>query len=249
MADGSEKEIACEAPYVVRNRGPWVTVEYRLWDSFSLGQTTALADGAGSNFSDPELRTVFLSQFDLKSHHQPRQVHETRVCKTENYSACYPRTDGLIESRRRSAISILTADCMPVFIRSLSGDDFALVHAGWRGLAAGIVPCALKKGFPGPVEIIVGAHIQQTSYQVGENVMIKMAQSVDCTVADLRAEGIVNSKGGLSMFAVLERQMERFPVKRIYKLGFNSAAEGFPPLPSYRRDRTEDRMLHWIFKR
>ena len=39
--------------------------------------------------------------------------------------------------------AILTADCMPLFLSSMSGDRVALVHAGWRGLANGIIENAV----------------------------------------------------------------------------------------------------------
>ncbi|MFP4687255.1 MAG: hypothetical protein ACLFN5_04000, partial [bacterium] len=72
MTADSGKNLIEVPSYTIRNRGPWVTVEYDIWSGFSLGQTTALADGAGTNFSNPCLRNLFFSLFELDSFHQPR---------------------------------------------------------------------------------------------------------------------------------------------------------------------------------
>jgi hypothetical protein len=52
--------------------------------------------------------------------------------------------DAMVSDQRRLALAIVTADCVPVLLGSASGEGpVAAVHAGWRGLAAGIVPRAV----------------------------------------------------------------------------------------------------------
>jgi len=62
-----------------------------------------------------------------------------------------PDADGHVAAERGTALAVTVADCVPVFIAHPSG-AIALLHSGWRGTAAGIVPrgiAALEElGFP-----------------------------------------------------------------------------------------------------
>src|SRR5206468_545372 len=56
----------------------------------------------------------------------------------------FPRSDGLVTSLRGRPMTLLTADCLPIAIAATGGERLALLHAGWRGLVAGIAEAGVK---------------------------------------------------------------------------------------------------------
>jgi polyphenol oxidase len=84
-------------------------------------------------------------------------------------TADLPTADILVTKERGVPLAVLTADCLPV---ALASDDvLVLVHAGWRGLAAGILDRAVQL-FTDPSEIVttVGPAIGPCHYEVGADV-------------------------------------------------------------------------------
>ena len=67
-------------------------------------------------------------------------------------------------------LSVVTADCVPVLIAGPQG--LAAIHAGWRGIAAGVIPATLQKlqGSPEDWTAWVGPAIGACCYEVGEEV-------------------------------------------------------------------------------
>jgi copper oxidase (laccase) domain-containing protein len=47
--------------------------------------------------------------------------------------------DGLVTQRKGHALMMMTADCLPVVLGNAEGTEVANLHAGWRGLANGII--------------------------------------------------------------------------------------------------------------
>lgn len=77
--------------------------------------------------------------------------------------------DALIASRRGRPLAVLTADCVPVV---LVGDEVvAVVHAGWRGLAAGIVDRIVRRLDGRPLAAAIGPAIGPCHYEVGQEVV------------------------------------------------------------------------------
>lgn len=104
-----------------------------------------------------------------------QQTHSTMV-RTASAGPC-GEGDGLVTSESGLALSIATADCLPVVI---AGDRYlAVVHAGWRGLAAGIIPAALRKvpERPESLRIWIGPAIAACCYEVGSEVAEKVASA------------------------------------------------------------------------
>ena len=83
-----------------------------------------------------------------------------------------PRVDGHVTSAAGVGLLVLVADCLPLALAS--EDRVAMVHCGWRGLAAGIVERALER-FPEPPAAAVGPGIGPCCYQVGREVQERFA--------------------------------------------------------------------------
>ncbi len=91
--------------------------------------------------------------------------------------------DGLIalaSDRPRGALALRSADCVPLLIAQRGGGAVAAVHAGWRGVAAGIAPTAVWRlralGIP-PAQLVValGPAIGPCCYEVGPEVQRAVA--------------------------------------------------------------------------
>jgi YfiH family protein len=70
---------------------------------------------------------------------------------------------------------VMTADCLPILLCDLAGTQVAAVHAGWRGLADGIVENTVGKIKDKPQNLIawMGPAISQANFEVGEDVKAK----------------------------------------------------------------------------
>ena len=96
------------------------------------------------------------------------QVHGTRVVEVNTCDVVTGDCDGLITHQRGVAVGVLTADCVPILI--LGSDAVAAVHAGWRGLAAGIIDKALE--LLGEVKAAwIGPAIRAGCYEVSSEVV------------------------------------------------------------------------------
>lgn len=74
-------------------------------------------------------------------------------------------------------LAIRTADCVPIV--AVAGDAVGVIHAGWRGLAAGVIPAAVEVlRAHGPIHAVVGPAICIDCYEVGEEVVEGLARWV-----------------------------------------------------------------------
>ena len=85
-----------------------------------------------------------------------------------------PMADALVTGTTGHAISILTADCVPVLLAAPSAELVGAAHAGWRGAISGIltatVAMMIDKGATYEhIEAVIGPAIQQKNYEVGED--------------------------------------------------------------------------------
>jgi hypothetical protein len=81
----------------------------------------------------------------------------------------FPKSDGLVTSQRAQPLVLLTADCLPVAVAREDGGRVAIMHAGWRGLEAGIVESGVD-AVGGAVRGAIGPGAGPCCYQVGPEV-------------------------------------------------------------------------------
>ncbi len=103
-----------------------------------------------------------------------RQVHGTQVMRFDAASAAgdEPEADAAVTATRGVVLAILTADCLPVVFAARDGSEVAAAHAGWRGLAAGVLEATLAamSSAPGDVIAWLGPAAGPQAYEIGAEV-------------------------------------------------------------------------------
>ncbi len=103
--------------------------------------------------------------------------------------------DALLTAEPATALVVRTADCLPVALAG--GGAIAVVHAGWRGLAADILGAAVARlgaefGIaPAGLEAVVGVGVGPCHYRVGPEVSAAFAR-LDACSANWRGDGVVD---------------------------------------------------------
>ena len=99
------------------------------------------------------------------------QTHST-ICRVVNEQIDFDAQegDGLVTQRPKHALMMMTADCLPVVLGNADGTEVANLHAGWRGLAHGIIENTIEAMQSGPIYAWLGAAISQPCFEVGEEV-------------------------------------------------------------------------------
>jgi YfiH family protein len=164
-----------------------------------------------------------------------RQVHGIDVALLDGREGeDEPQADASVTRVRGEALAILTADCLPVLFCAADGREIAAAHAGWRGLAGGVLEATLRhmRTPAGSVIAWLGPCIGAASYEIGAEVR-------EAFVADdPRAEACFTpTRPGhwLCDLAGLARlRLQRAGVASVHGGGFDTFAD--PRFYSYRRD-------------
>ncbi len=101
-----------------------------------------------------------------------RQIHGTQLVTHSYAGSEEPVADGVVARLPTQVCAVLTADCLPVLFCIRSGTRVAAAHAGWRGLAQGVLQATVRqlKEAPGEIMAWLGPAIGPEAYQVGEDV-------------------------------------------------------------------------------
>jgi hypothetical protein len=102
---------------------------------------------------------------------RPRQVHGRDVVDAQACRAAVaPEADAVWSREPGVPIGVVTADCVPILCASKSGDLVFAVHAGWRGLAHGVVAAgvdaARRNQLGNELVAVIGPHIGSCCYEV-----------------------------------------------------------------------------------
>ncbi len=98
------------------------------------------------------------------------QVHGTGVAVLP--AAAQAPADAAVTFTRGEVCAVLVADCLPVFLAGRAGDRVGIAHAGWRGLAAGVVEATIAALACAPGELVawLGPSIGPRAFEVGAEV-------------------------------------------------------------------------------
>jgi YfiH family protein len=175
-----------------------------------------------------------------------RQEHGARVVAADSVTTP-PEADASVARARGTICAIMIADCLPVLLTERSGAVVASAHAGWRGLAAGIVEATTRAMAVPPAEILayLGPCIGPEAFEVGPDVYDAFVTN---DAAAQRAFRPLRPGKWLADLHQLARQaLARAGVSRIYgepQCTYADSQRFF----SYRRDRTTGRMAALIWR-
>lgn len=106
------------------------------------------------------------------------QVHGNSIhhVSSDGISPSGIKADALFTDSPEFVLSIRTADCVPILLASSDGLLVAAVHAGWRGIVAGIIPNAIRvlrdrHILPADILIAIGPCIGPDAFEVGDEVV------------------------------------------------------------------------------
>jgi YfiH family protein len=99
------------------------------------------------------------------------QTHGIVVANADA-AACRVQADACIARQRGSVCVVMTADCLPVLLCDEDGSVVGAVHAGWKGLAAGVIEATVKEMGAAPHKLLawLGSAIGPEAFEVGAEV-------------------------------------------------------------------------------
>jgi polyphenol oxidase len=160
--------------------------------------------------------------------------------------------DASFSSRPGSVCAVLVADCLPILMCDHEGTLVAAVHAGWRGLATGVIEQAVSEmcgpGCPKPLMAWLGPAIGPDHFEVGDEVREAfMARDKLSARAFHRHSGFQTAKWLADLFLLARLALNRAGISEIYgeeECTFSNPERFF----SYRRDGHTGRMagLIWL---
>lgn len=184
---------------------------------------------------------------------RPRQVHGAAVVDA---AACRrappPEADAVVSAEPGVPVGVVTADCVPVLLAVASGRAVAAVHAGWRGLAAGVVEAGVdalrQSAADSAPRAVLGPHIGACCYEVDAPVVDALSARYGPAVASALREGRPGH-AWLDLGALVRHALAGAGIPRASIGGFadactQCAAERFH---SYRRDGARaGRLVHYV---
>ncbi len=237
---------------------PWTGVNYfcttrqggvsgEPWSSFNVGLHTD--DDSGHVRENRRLLRARLPGEPLWLN----QVHGVQVIDADQWAAAQPgraavplAADAAVTDQGNRVLAIMTADCLPVVLASVDGRALGVAHAGWRGLAAGVLEqtlLALRAKAPNSAQwrAWIGPAISQRHFEVGPDVFAAFVGQ-DEQAAVFFAEKTQGGKWLADLPGLARHRLHRAGVGTIELSGYCtfSQAEMFY---SYRRNSRTGRLV------
>ncbi len=194
------------------------------FDAFNLGNHFA-ADGDDPATVDHN-RVELVDRFELPSTpHWLRQVHGTEVLRFSTIASAaalakggaeQPVADASVTSTPGVVLAILTADCLPVVFSREDGSEIGAAHAGWRGLADGVLENTVAAMHTPAAKVVawLGPAAGPQAYEIGEEVFAAFvnqdAQAVSAFVATRPGHWRVD------LYALARKRLAAMGIERVH---------------------------------
>ena len=215
----------------------------------SSGEYASMNLGTGSG-DDPvsvERNRALLSEHLPLAPRWMKQVHGTGVADLDIHrESDVPTADAAVSSTPGRVATVLTADCMPVFVADMKGGRVGVAHAGWRGMAAGVIENVVASlGTPAAnVAAWMGPAIGPTAFEVGAEVKEAFERADPSAAAAFAPHA--PGKYLADLYLLARQRLARAGVREIHGGGFCTYREP-ERFFSYRRVQKSGRMGAFIW--
>lgn len=215
------------------------------WTSFNLG------DHVGDDLAHVAANRAILRRSLPAQPGWLKQVHSARVVDLQKVDFQKPdadlEADASFTRQPAQICTVLTADCLPVLFCDRAGTVVAAAHAGWRGLADGVLEATVAAMQVPPAEVLawMGAAIGPQAFEVGDEVrQVFVAQHAEAPAAFVPQP--LPGKWLADIYQLARMRLEQVGVQAIYGGGHCTYQEA-DSFYSYRRDGVTGRMASLIW--
>ena len=173
------------------------------------------------------------------------QVHGIDVAVDDGTRLDEPMADASISLLKNSVLAVLTADCLPVLFCNVEGTEIAAAHAGWRGLAAGMLETTVSAMQSKPESILawLGPAAGAERYEVGEEVrqaFIRRDSQAQAAFKPTRSGHYL-----IDMYTIAKQRLHATGVTKIYGGDYCTISD--IAFYSHRREQRTGRMASVIW--
>lgn len=174
------------------------------------------------------------------------QYHSNIVVEAQQQAITALPADASFSRQANTICCVMTADCLPILITNQQGNEIAAIHAGWRGLANGIIAKTLEQLHSPKSELLVwlGPAIGAGVFDVGDDVYEAFTKKSSANQAGFVK--INANKWLMNCYQLARLQLNQAGVRQIYGgkyCTYTDASRFF----SYRRDGVTGRMASLIY--
>lgn len=173
-----------------------------------------------------------------------QQVHGAGVVRVADYDAP-PVADASLGRAPGDVCVVRTADCLPVLFCAADGTEIAAAHAGWRGLASGVLEATVAGMAHAPDRLMVwlGPAISQRAFEVGGEVRDAFVKTDPGAAACF----LPNERGRwqADLYELARRRLSRVGVRAFFGGGFCTFSDE-KRFFSYRRNADCGRMVSFV---
>lgn len=171
-----------------------------------------------------------------------QQVHGTIVVQPTGEIKQEPEGDAMVTFEAGRVCAVLTADCLPVMFCNRSGNRVGAAHAGWRGLADGVLEATVSAMDEDPAELMawLGPAIGPQAYEVGSDVAQAFAEEFPLGFTR-RGDRFL-----MDIYALARLKLAAAGVGTVYGGGFCTLTDA-DRFFSYRRDAVTGRMASVVW--
>ncbi|WP_374605104.1 peptidoglycan editing factor PgeF [Arenimonas sp.] len=177
-----------------------------------------------------------------------KQVHGMGVLRVGDSSRePLPEADASVTSQANTVLAILTADCLPVVFAAADGSEIAVAHAGWRGLAAGVLEAtvATMQTPPAHLRAWLGPAAGPEHYEIGVEVRDAFVGKDEGA-----ASAFVPTRPGhwrVDLFALARRRLAALGLMDVHGGGLCTIADP-SRFYSHRRDGRSGRLATLVWR-
>lgn len=170
-----------------------------------------------------------------------KQVHGNKALQIMTGALTEPpEADACWTIEEDIVLAVLTADCLPIVLASNDGRWLGLVHAGWRGLATGVITNLVNcyKFNKNNLSAWLGPSISAKRYEVGEEVWSIFEDDYPETLTVQKKD---SAKRCLDLALLAKMQLQENDVRRLFSSGFCTYED--PRFFSHRRSLAHSNLV------